>query len=290
VPIAARSEGTVTGVRIVTDSACDLPANLAQDQRIEIVPLTIRFGDQEFVDREDLSPREFWARCQASPTLPETAAPAPGMFEERFRKLAAEGATGIACVCISSKLSATMQAAELAARAVADELPVRVVDSLSASIGEGLITLVAADAAAGGASLDDVVTAATDVVPRTRVYGALDTLENLKKGGRIGGARAMIGSMLSIKPVIQVVDGVVEEESKQRTRSRSIAHLVSRVREQGRVDRLAVMHAEAPDVDSVVDQLDALHPRDEIIVTNIGAVIGTHAGPRSIGVSFVVSR
>jgi DegV family protein with EDD domain len=274
-------------VRIVTDSACDLPADVAQEQRIEIVPLTIRFGAQEFVDREDLTPREFWTRCQASPVLPETAAPSAGAFEERFRKLAADGASGIVCVNISSKMSATMQAAELGAKAVADDVPVRVVDSLSASIGEGFAVLAAAEAANAGASLDEVVEAAASTPPRVRLFGALDTLENLKKGGRIGGAQAMIGSMLSIKPVITVVDGVVEQESKQRTRSRAVAHLVNRVREHAPVDRLAVMHAEATDVEALLDQLESMHPRAEIMVTNIGAVIGTHAGPAAIGVCFV---
>jgi DegV family protein with EDD domain len=280
----------VSEIRVVTDSACDLPAEIVLSERIEIVPLTIRFGAQEFVDREDLTPREFWARCNSSPVLPETAAPSAGAFEERFRKLAADGATGIVCVNISSKMSATMQAAELGAKAVADELPVRVIDSANASIGEGLCVLAAAEAANRGALLEEVVAAATDTVPRVRLFGALDTLENLKKGGRIGGAQAMIGSMLSIKPVITVVDGVVEQESKQRTRSKAVAHLVSRVRENAPVERLSLMHAEAPDVEALLDQLESLHPRADIIVTNIGAVIGTHAGPGAIGVTFVLKK
>src|SRR5438067_10734892 len=113
------------GVRVVTDSSCDLPAELAAEHGIDVVPLTIRFGDQELVDRRDLTPREFWSRCSTSPLLPETAAPSPGAFEAVFRKAAEDGAEGVACITISSKLSATGQAAQMAARAVADDLPVR---------------------------------------------------------------------------------------------------------------------------------------------------------------------
>src|SRR4051794_2933512 len=119
----------MAGVRVVTDSSCDLPGDLATELGIEIVPLTIRFGDDEFVDRRDLSPKEFWAKVAASPVLPETAAPPPGAFEDTYRRLAAEGADGIVCVALSSKLSATIQSAQIAAKAVEGDLPVRVIDS-----------------------------------------------------------------------------------------------------------------------------------------------------------------
>jgi DegV family protein with EDD domain len=280
----------VASIRVVTDSACDLPAALAEKLQIEIVPLTIRFGDEEFVDRRDLSPSEFWSRCANSPLLPETAAPSPGAFEAAYRKLAAEGADGIVAVCISGDLSATGQSAELAAQAVKDTIPVRVIDSRSVSIGEGLMAVAAADLAAAGKGMEDAAGAALDRIPRTRVYAALDTLENLKKGGRIGGAQAMIGSMLSIKPIIEVRDGKVEQESKQRTRSKALAYLVEKVREQNDIEQLAVMHGSAPDVDEFVDTIATVFPRDDIIVGEIGAVIGAHAGPRTIGMGFTVRR
>src|SRR5688572_9921071 len=129
------------GIRVVTDSACDLPQALADEHRIEIVPLTIRFGDEEFVDRRDLSPKEFWSRSAGSPVLPETAAPSAGAFEEAYRKLAGEGADGIICVTISSALSATHQAAALAAKSVGDDIPVRVIDSKAVTMAEGLQAL-----------------------------------------------------------------------------------------------------------------------------------------------------
>jgi len=276
------------GVRVVTDSACDLPNDLAVEYGIEIVPLTIRFGDDEFVDRRDLSPKQFWARCATSPVLPETAAPSAGAFEEAFRAAGAAGADGVVCINLSSKLSATYQAAQVAANALEGDLPVRVVDSLSVTMGLGSIALTAARLATAGKSIDDVAGAAEDLVRRTRVLGTLDTLENLKKGGRIGGAKAMLGSMLSLKPVIWVVDGVVEEESKQRTRSRALRYLVDKVAEQAKqgIESLAVMHGDAPDLDEFLDLLDAHFPREDIVIGDIGAVIGTHAGPRVIGVAY----
>src|SRR5688572_15714084 len=137
-------------VRIVTDSSCDLPDSVANEHGIRIVPLTIRFGEEEFIDREELSTAEFWERCAGSSTLPETAAPAPGQFEAVYRELQQDGATGIVVVSLSSALSATMQSAELAARDVADAIPVRVVDSRSVSLGVGTIAIACARKAAAG--------------------------------------------------------------------------------------------------------------------------------------------
>ena len=170
----------MAGVRVVTDSACDLPDSLATELGIDIVPLTVRFGDDEFTDRRDLSPAEFWAKCNNSPLLPETSAPSPGAFEEAYRRLAADGADGIVTVTISRDLSATGQAAELAAQAVADVVPVEVIDSRFVSMGQGLIAVGAARLAQAGKGIEDVAGAAVDLIPRTRVYAAIDTLENLK--------------------------------------------------------------------------------------------------------------
>ncbi len=273
-------------VRVVTDSSCDLPEDVANELGIEIVPLTIRFGGEEFVDREQLSPAQFWARCAASDTLPETAAPAPGQFEAVYRRLAAEGATGIVVVTLSGDLSATMQSAELAARSVSDAIEVRVVDSRTVTLGVGTIAIACAELARTGGDLDAVQALATDLAERTRVIGALDTLENLKKGGRIGNARALLATALAIKPIIEVIDGKVEQGGKQRTRAKALAFLVERVREHaGRIDHLAVLHADCSDVDRFVEQLRP-HYDGPIVVGEIGPVIGTHAGRGTIGVAF----
>src|SRR5262245_45528387 len=185
-------------VRIVTDSACDLPDEVCQELGIEVVPLTIRFGEREYVDRKELSVEAFWRELQASPVLPETAAPSVGAFEETFRRLADAGADGIVCINISSKLSATMQSAQVAAKALEGQTPVEIIDSESASMGIGNLALYAARRASGGASVDEIVQEVDDRRTRQKVFATLDTLEYLRKGGRIGGAQAMLGTMLSI--------------------------------------------------------------------------------------------
>jgi len=273
------------GVRVVTDSACDLPDDLIERDGIEVVPLTIRFGKEELVDRKELSTDEFWRRLADSDVLPETSAPSAGAFEGAFRRQIEDGATGIICINLSSKLSATMQSAQVAAQAVQADCPVVVVDSLMVSMGLGSLCLTAARRAADGDSLESIVANVTDRRNRSKLYGALDTLEFLKKGGRVGNARALLGSMLAIKPVLEVRDGEVEEAGKVRTRSKALRLLVERVK-QGPFENLAVLHGNAPDLDELLDLLEPLTPRDEIVVGQIGPVIGTHAGPRVIGVTF----
>ena len=280
----------MSNVRIVTDSACDLPAEVAEEHGIEIVPLSIRFGDEELVDREELSVAEFWSRCVNASELPETAAPAPGQFEKVYRALADDGATGIVVVSLSGALSATIQSAELAARSLADDestdLDVRIVDSRTVTLGIGTIALACARAAQGGASVDEVEALARDLAQRTRVIGALDTLENLKKGGRVGNAKALLATALSIKPIIEVVDGVVEEAGKQRTRSKALKHLVDKVKGYGgKIENLAVLHADCSDVDVFVDMLRP-HYAGDIVIGEIGPVIGSHGGRGTIGVAF----
>jgi DegV family protein with EDD domain len=275
------------GVRVVTDSACDLSQELVDLLHIEVVPLTIRFGNEELVDREQLSTDEFWRRLRSSSVLPETAAPSAGAFEARFRDLAARGASGIVCINLSSRLSATMQAAQLAAASVSGECPVQVIDSLTVSMGLGALCLTAARRAADGDSLERIVAEVIDRRDRTKLFGALDTLEFLKKGGRVGNARALLGSMLSIKPVVEVRDGVVEEAGKVRTRSKSLKLLADKVHAQP-IDSLAVLHGQAEDLEDLLDLIGDTFPRDEIVTGVVGPVIGTHAGPGVIGVSFQV--
>ncbi|HEY3095664.1 MAG TPA: DegV family protein [Acidimicrobiia bacterium] len=272
-------------VRVVTDSACDLPDELIENLGIEVVPLTIRFGHEELVDRKELSTEEFWRRLAQSDVLPETSAPSAGAFEETFRRLAGDGATGIVCINLSSKLSATMQAAQVAAQSVQDACPVTVIDSLLVSMGLGNLCITAAERAADGDSLDSIVSDVIDRRNRTKLYGTLDTLEYLKKGGRVGNARALLGSMLAIKPVVEVRDGQVEEAGKVRTRSKALRLLVDRVKEAP-FENLAVLDGNAPDRDELLNLLEPLSPRDEIVVGQIGPVIGTHAGPSVIGVTF----
>ena len=273
-------------IRIVTDSACDVPQDVCDALGVTVVPLTIRFGDEEFVDRKELDSKAFWRKLASTSALPETAAPSVGAFEETFRTLAGDGADGIVCINLSSGLSATMQSAQVASKALEGECPIEIIDSESASMGIGHLVLHAARRAKEGADLDTIVHEVEDRRGRSKLFGALDTLEFLKRGGRVGGAAAMIGSMLSIKPVITVRDGVVDKAGQVRTRSKSLRFLVEQI-PAGRVESISVMHGEAPDLDELLDLLRPVAPDASIDVGDVGPVVGVHAGPGVIGVVFV---
>lgn len=274
-------------VRVVSDSACDLPGEVVAGLGIGIVPLRVRFGSTELVDREQLSTEDFWAMCSRSAELPQTAAPSPGAFREAFLDMARQGASGVVCVTLSSRLSATNEAAVQAARGLQGEARVEVVDSLSATMGEGLVVMAAAEAAAQGASVEAVVETARSARSRLSAMGAIATLENLRKGGRIGGAAAALGGLLSIKPVIEVRGGVVEQESRQRTRAKSLRYLVEKVRAAGPLERLAAMDADADDFEAFVDMLAGTESSHPLVLSDIGPVVGTHTGQGTIGVAWV---
>jgi DegV family protein with EDD domain len=277
-------------VRIVTDSACDLSDEEARTHRVEIVPLTIRFGTEEFVDRVELSTSAFYDKLATSSALPETAAPSPGSFVEAFRRCQADGATEVVCINLSAQLSATMQSAQNAAQAVAADLPVHVVDSRSITAGLGTLVLKAAEAAASGAPASEILALVDDLRARQHVFGTLDTLENLKKGGRIGGAQALLGSMLSIKPLLDLSSGAVAEAGKTRTRKKAFLWLRDTLRAHAPYENLCVVHGCAPDLDEFLDVLREDVDVSTVRVGTIGAVIGTHGGPRVVGVAFHRAR
>lgn len=277
----------MTGVHIVTDSSCDLSEAETTTNGIGVVPLSIRFGDEEFIDREELSVEAFYGKMASTGLLPETAAPSPGRFEQAFRGAAAVGASAVVCINLSGELSATVQSARNAATAVAGDIDVRVIDSRSLTGGLGTMVLEAAAAARNGADADAVVALVESMIPRTEIYGALDTLENLKKGGRIGSAKALLGSMLSVKPIIHIGDGAVEEAGKQRTRKRALEWMRDQLFAEGTVEKLSILHGEAPDIDAFLDMISERYPRDQIRLGKIGAVIGTHGGPGVIGMCYL---
>ena len=276
----------MTSVHIVTDSSCDLPDNLISEMNIKIVPLKIRFGDTEFVDRVELTTDQFWEKCQASDELPSTAAPSPGAFVEEFQNAANEGATGVVAIILSGELSATIEAAQQAAQLVKDEIEVRVIDSRTVTLGLGSVVMGAASAANSGANIEQVAAIASDSVNRTQVHAALDTLENLRKGGRIGAAGSLLGSMLSIKPLIEVRNGVVEPAGKQRTRGKALSYLVGEVEQNAdQIEQIFVTHAACDDVDSFLEQVRSV-VSVEVLVGEVGPVVGAHAGIGTIGVAF----
>lgn len=273
-------------VRIVTDSACDLSPAEAEALGIEVVPLSIRFGDDELTDRVQLTPEQFYERMAGSDALPETAAPSPGSFEQAFRRQAERGASDVVCINISGELSATGQAARAAATAISDDIPVHCVDSQSVSVGLGTLAVRAAEAANDGGSAADIVGMVEDLRGRLHVLGILDTLDNLKKGGRIGNAQAMLGSMLSIKPCIDISTGVVEEAGRQRTRKKALGWLRESLIAAGGVSNIAIGHGLADDFEGFWTSLGGDVDLDSARKGIIGPVIGTHGGPRVIGLSW----
>jgi DegV family protein with EDD domain len=275
------------GVHIVTDSACDLTDELVKEHSVTVVPLTIRFGTEEFEDRRQLTSTEFWERCRGKGDLPQTAAPSPGAFQAAFQQAADEGADGVLCLTISSKVSGTYGSAVTAADTFTS-VPVRVIDTYSLTMGQGLLVIAAAEEAAAGASMEDLVAATEDRIPRTRIYGVLGGLEHLQRGGRIGGARALLGSLLNIKPVIQLKDGEVAEESKQRTRARALAYLTAKVTAEAPLERLAVADGACDDFPAVLASLTGIATEHPLLPVELGPVVGTHAGPNTVGVCYIV--
>lgn len=277
----------MTNVRVITDSACDLPVDLVQRLHIDIVPLSIRFGDEEFTDRVDLSATEFWAKCKASSVLPETAAPSPGAFQAAYEKAHAEGVREIVVVTLASALSATHQSASLAAEAVAGTVSVHVVDSRAASVAQGLIVIDLAERALAGASASELIARGNELVTKVGVAGTIDTLEHLIKGGRLKGAKAMLGSVLSIKPLLALENGHVVEAGRARTRSKAFASLVESAKAASPLDRLAICHGNATDIDTFTALMTDVQSTHPVFVTDVGSTVGTHGGPGIVVVAWI---
>jgi len=276
----------MAGLRLVTDSAADLPTSLAAQYDIRIVPLDVRLGQWGPDEMRLIDPAEFWRRCAMTSALPETSAPSPGAFAESFIEAADDGCSGVLCLTLSAQLSSTYQAACAGAEEVRERIEVRVIDTRTVTLGQAMVVLEAAAVAEATKDLGAAEAAALAVVPRIRVFGALDTMDNVRKGGRIGTARAVVGSLLSIKPIIEIRDGEAVAESRQRTRAGSLEYLVNKLKDAGKLDGLAVAHAAAPDLETFLDMLKGIYPREDILINYIGPVIGTHAGPRCVGICY----
>ncbi len=274
-------------VRIVTDSAADIPPELAASLQITVVPLEIRFGDETFRSGVDLSSEEFWQKLKTASASPATAAPSAGDFQQVFEQLIADGATGIVSIHLSSKLSATYQSAVVAAQEISGT-PVEVIDTLAVSAGCGHLAIAGAERATAGASASEIASELEAMKDRIRLYGAIDTLEFLRRGGRIGGAQALLGTMLKVKPIISLEDGVVEPVARVRTRSKAIEQLAEFVsKEAGNIERIALLNSDAEDVDRLIDLVNASHPVSSDDVWRFGPVVGTHGGPGLLGLAFI---
>ena len=267
---------------VVTDSTADLPDEWRDRYGIEVVPLKVLFGKETFRDRVDITDEEFFRRLAVSTTLPTTSAPSPGEFADVYRRLA-QHYEGCISIHIGAQLSATAQAAQVGASSV-EEFKVNVIDSLTVSMPIAFLCRVAAECS----TLDEATAAVEQRVPKGRVLALLDTLRYLEMGGRLSRAQAMIGTMLDLKPLLIVKDREIKPVDRVRTRSRALTRMVEFFKTELPVERVAVMHAQAADEAArIAERLRSELPGEEISEGQIGCVLGTHTGPRAMGIVYI---
>jgi DegV family protein with EDD domain len=271
-------------VRIVTDSTSDLPPALCERLGIAVVPLNVHVGERVYRDGVDLDAEQFFQILAARSDIPRTSQPSPALFAETYRQLTADG-SAVVSIHISSKLSGTVRSALLARDGLPEPEQVTVIDSLSASLGLGLLVLEAAEQARAGASRETIVSWIERRIPMVRIMFVVDTLEYLQRGGRIGRASAFLGSLLSIRPILKLEEGEVQPVERVRTRARALDRLAEFVETFPRIDRLAILHGGAPgEAAALLDRIGARCPAERVLVGRYGPVIGAHAGPGGIGV------
>lgn len=279
-------------VRIVTDSTADLPTEVARELGITVVPLTVFFGDDAYLDGVELDNAGFYQKLEASKDLPRTSQPSPAAFQETFQKLIDEGAEAILSVHLSSKLSGTYQSACTGRDSLpesARKVPIEIIDSLSVSVGMSYAIMNAARMAREGKSLEELKAYSEDTLARSDILAVLDTLEYVRRGGRIGGASAMLGNMLSFKPIIAVKNGEVVPVERPRTRGKAYARVAQLLAEMGDVEYVGVAESN----DEVGQQLSAALRevyKGELPVYRLGAVLGAHTGPGTAAIAIVRAR
>ncbi len=271
-------------VAIVTDSASDLPPDVAARHGITVVPLVVSFGPESFRPNVTLTTDEFWVRMTAPDApFPTTAAAAPGDFLLEFQRAFEGGAEAVVCVNVSGSLSGTLKSAEVA-RGMLGDREIHVIDSRTASMGVGMLAQLAAELAAEGVAAAEIARVLELRKADVDLFVALDTLEYLKRGGRISGARAAVGTMLSIKPIITVIDGVVENAGQVRSRPKARERTLQLLTEQP-LERASILHTTNADVDEFHAQFlerSGLDPA-RVQVMTVGPSVGPHLGPGCVG-------
>lgn len=272
-------------VKIVTDSLSDITSDIAQGLGITVVPLTVSFGRESFLDRITMTTDEFYHRLAHDAIWPTTTQPPPGDFVDVYNKLAKE-TDEILVITLSSKLSGTYQSALSAKGMVEEKCRIEVIDSLTVAMGLGLIVIAAAKAAQAGANLDELVDLVRRAMPRSHLSAYFDTLKYLAKGGRIGKAQGLLGAMLSIKPILTVKDGEMSPVTRLRSRAAGMDYLYNSVASFSHIEELAVEHATTPDdADRLVERLSSVFPKERIYRSTISPVVGTYAGPGAMAVT-----
>ncbi len=275
-------------IYIVTDSTCDLPKQAIEKYNITVIPAFINVGDKSYSDGTDLTREDFYTNIESYHPHPTTAAPPPGVFTEAYKKLAAEGATAIISLHVSAELSAFLNAARLGTEAFESHIDVHLIDSRTISMGLGLVVLATAQAVAAGHDLADVIAVTQSAIERTVVYACADTLEFLRRSGRVGFATAGLGSLLKIKPILRVQAGTATSFDRVRTRKKIQPRLIRLIRELGVLEAFAVVYSRdydrAVDLWAEVREIVSAETHNEPI-TQIGPAIGAHIGPGAVGIA-----
>ncbi len=279
----------MTAIRIVTDSTADLPLSLVERYGIGVVPLSVIFGEDSYRDGIDLSSGDFYRRLVTDARHPHTSQPSPAAFEEQYRRMSAEGAERILVFCLSSRLSGTYQSATMAAQMV--DFPVDVIDTEQASLSMGWMVVAAAQAIEAGTTADDVIQWVEDCRKRISLLFVVDTLEYLQRNGRIGKASAVLGTLLSVKPILSLAEGMVTAVDKVRGNSKATQRMVEICSERyaGQTGlRVGILHATAPEQAArLAETMQAALRPERILISEIGPVIGAHVGPNALGIAVV---
>ncbi len=266
-------------VKVVTDSVADLPPKVVQELGITVIPLNVRFGEKVYRDGIDLTTEQFYQELTGSKILPVTSVPSPSTFSTAYDKLAGE-TDEILVIMLSSTLSGTHEVAVQSIGLMKHKCRVEVVDSRRAVMAQGFLVIHAARAAAAGAMMEELMELVYRNIPRVDMRAAFDTLEYLRRGGRIGAAQALLGAALKINPIITLKDGLVEPVGRARSRKRAIEHLYQYIASYKNIEELAVEDAACTeDADLLTDRLGSLFPKERIYRTRTTPVIGAHTGP-----------
>ncbi|MCH2494151.1 MAG: DegV family protein [Dehalococcoidia bacterium] len=275
-------------IALVTDSTCDLPKSVVKDKNITVIPLNVHFGEETFLDGIDLQSNEFFEKLSTSEIHPQTSQPSVGRFVETYNDLLKKH-DSILSLHISSKLSATYNSALQAQKEIGNE-KIKVIDSMNGTLGLGAIVHHIADLNQKGESFENLVKEAEKIIPNAIFMGLVPTLEYLAKGGRIGKARAFMGSLLKIKPILSAVDGEIQSVGKARTLIKGMDFIVDEMKNR-KISKLFIVHANHEERANLLKEKtkDLIDPKD-IIIAEFGPVVGTHLGPGSFGVGFISSE
>ena len=273
-------------IKIVTDSSADLPEEVTKELGITVVPLYVRFGNDVYRDGIEISGDEFYRRLQSDPIHPSTIQPSPQDFFDFYQKLGPE-ADGIVSIHISNKLSGTCNSALQGKKMIEEGCPIEVIDSQTLTMGLGLIVMAAARAAKAGRSMPEVVDEVKQMIPRVHLLFTLDTLKYLALGGRIGKAKALLGAVLNVKPILAIKEGEVVPAGQVRSRSKGIDRLFDFVQGASSIQDLAIIYnTTLNEAQTLAEHIAPLFAKEQIMTARLGPVLGVHAGPGALAIAF----